>query len=82
MNEQQHWLVRPDTIRLLWIGFILVLLITVLADFFIHQHAHFSIESSFGFYAWYGFFTCVAMIVVAKILGIFLKRKDTYYDQD
>ncbi len=82
MNKQQHWLVRPDTIRLLWIGFILILLITVFPDFFIHQHAHFGIESSFGFYAWYGFFTCVAMIVVAKILGIFLKRKDNYYDQD
>jgi uncharacterized membrane protein len=82
MNEQKHWLVRPDTIRLLWIGFILILLITVFPDFFIHQHVDFGIEGSFGFYAWYGFFTCVAMIVVAKILGIFLKRKDTYYDQD
>jgi hypothetical protein len=82
MSEQKHWLVRPDTIRLLWIGFILILLITVFPDFFIHQHADFGVEGSFGFYAWYGFFTCVAMIIGAKILGIFLKRKDTYYDQD
>jgi len=26
--------------------------------------------------------TCVAMVIFAKGLGIFLKRKDTYYDSE
>ena len=79
MNEL-HWLVRPRTIRLLWIVFIAVLALTLFPDFFIHPHAYFGIDGSFGFFAWYGFVTCAAMVAVAKVLGIFLKRKDTYYD--
>lgn len=81
-EKPKHWLVRPRTIRLLWVIFILILILLLLPDLYIHQHAHFGIEASFGFYAWYGFATCVAMVVVAKLLGIFLKRKDTYYDPD
>ena len=78
--SELHWLVRPRTIRVLWIAFIVVLALTLVPDFFIHPHAYFGIEGSFGFYGWYGFLTCAAMVVVAKVLGIFLKRKDTYYD--
>ena len=37
-------------------------------------------ESWFGFNAWYGFGTCVAMVVAAKLLGTFLKRNDRYYE--
>lgn len=34
----------------------------------------------FGFYAWFGFGSCVALIVAALALGKVLKRKDDYYD--
>jgi hypothetical protein len=81
-EKSKHWLVRAKTIRFLWILFIVVLILLLIPDFYIHQHAHFGLEATFGFYAWYGFGTCVAMVVVAKLLGIFLKRKDTYYDPD
>ncbi len=81
MKPQQHWLVRPKTIRLLWAVLIVILALTLVANFFIHQHDYFGIEAGFGFYAWYGFITCVAMVVIAKVLGIFLKRKDSYYDE-
>jgi len=80
-DGQQHWLVRPRTIRLLWAGFIGVLVLTLLAGPFVHQHVHFGIEDSFGFYAWYGFATCVGMVVLAKLLGIFLKRREDYYQE-
>lgn len=43
-------------------------------------HPHFAIDGSFGFYSWFGFVTCVAMVAVAKFIGIVLKRKDNYYD--
>lgn len=78
--QDKHWLVRPATIRLLWIVFLGVLAATVAAGAFVHGHTYFGIDGTFGFYAWYGFFTCLLMVVGAKILGIFLKRKDTYYD--
>lgn len=79
MNEQ-HWLVRPATIRILWIVFAIVLALTVVPDLFIDKHASFPIEETFGFYAWFGFLTCVAMVLGAKAMALFLKRKDTYYD--
>ena len=79
-GRDDHWLVRPGSIRVLWIVFIGVLAATVAPDFFIHQHEDFGIEGGFGFYAWYGFLTCVAMVVVSKVLSIFLERRDTYFD--
>lgn len=76
-----HWLVRRSTIRLLWGIFLLILAATVAADFWLTEsHALFGLDGSFGFYAWYGFGTCVLMVVGAKLLGFVLKRKDTYYD--
>jgi hypothetical protein len=38
------------------------------------------LDTRIGFFAWYGFVTCAAMVVGAKVLGIFLKRPDDYYD--
>lgn len=80
MNEQEkHWLLRKNTIHRLWVIFIVILGLTVIAGLFVHQHVYFAIEDSFGFYAWYGFITCVAMVVFAKLLGLFLKRPEDYY---
>jgi hypothetical protein len=66
--------------RILWAAFIAVLVVTVAGGLFIHPHGMGGIEESFGFGAWYGFATCVAMIVVARLIGAVLKRPDTYYD--
>jgi hypothetical protein len=79
---KQHWLVRPGTIRLLWIIFLLVLALTVLASLFTEAHAEFWLDGSFAFNAWYGFLTCIGMVLVAKLLGRLLHRKDSYYDRD
>jgi len=78
--EDKHWLVRPKTIRGLWIGSIIMLAIFTLMDLLLTPHPYFGIDGTFGFFSWYGFATCAAMVVGAKALGVFLKRKDTYYD--
>ena len=80
-EKQTHWLLRPRGIRLLWLVFAGILGLSVLAGLLVHPHEHFGIEGSFGFYAWYGFLTCVAMVVLAKLLGILLKRPDDYYQR-
>ena len=79
---KQHWLVRPGTIRLLWAVFLIVLALTVLAGLFTEGHARFGIDSGPAFYAWYGFVSCIGMVLVAKVLGRLLHRKDSYYDRD
>jgi len=81
-DEGKHWLVRSVTVRWLWRGGLVMLALLVLADFFIHPHPYFKIDGSFGFYSWYGLVVCAAMVIFAKGIGIFLKRKDTYYDDE
>jgi hypothetical protein len=76
-----HWLVRPATIRRLWIAFIAILAATVLAGLFVDLHPHFAVEALFAFNAWYGFAACAALIFGAKAIGLVLKRRDDYYDE-
>lgn len=79
--EKDHWLARPESIRIIWIISLGILGLTVLADLFIEHHPHFGIEGTFSFAAWFGFVSCVVLIAVAKLLGALLKRPDTYYDR-
>ena len=76
-----HWLVRPKTIRVLWVVFIAILALTVLAEFFIESHPHFGIDALPGFHAWFGFIACLILVFGPKLLGVFLKRPDNYYDE-
>lgn len=77
-----HWLTRPGTLRRLWRVFAAVLAATVLAELWIAPEAHFAVERLFGFNALYGFIACAVMILVAKALGLALKRPETYYDEE
>ena len=79
-GNDNHWLTRPGTIRLLWIGFSIVLAITVLLQFSIKVKGYFGFDGWFGFGAAFGFACCVAMVLVAKVLGFVLKRSEDYYD--
>jgi hypothetical protein len=79
-EQELHWLVRPKTIRLLWWTFSAILTLTLFAQFFVHIHAYFTVDGWPGFYAIFGFFSCVAMVLFAKLLGFVLKRPDNFYD--
>lgn len=82
-HEQKHWLYRRDTILKLWIVSLVVLAAVTVLGFFIDTHPYFGFDSSeYAFYALYGFGTCVAMVVIAKMLGIMIKRPDDYYDNE
>lgn len=81
MSDDDPWLVRPTTIRLLWQVGLGALAVVVLADVVITPHGSFEIEEVTGFYSWYGFLTCLAMVIVAKLLGFFVKRDEDYYDR-
>jgi sterol desaturase/sphingolipid hydroxylase (fatty acid hydroxylase superfamily) len=84
MNESQqqdHWLARPTTIRLLWRIFIAVLAVLVLAQTVIQVKGYFGVDGWFGFGAVFGFLSCLAMVVFAKLLGYVLKRPEDYYER-
>lgn len=80
-DNGDHWLVRRGTIRMLWRGFAALLLGLVALDLVVEHHPLFGIDGTFGFGAWFGFLSCVALVIFAKALGGILKRPDTYYDE-
>jgi sterol desaturase/sphingolipid hydroxylase (fatty acid hydroxylase superfamily) len=84
MNESpqdDHWLARPATIRLLWRLFAIVLALLVLAQALIYVKGYFGVDGWFGFGAAFGFLACLAMVLFAKALGYLLKRDEGYYDE-
>lgn len=85
MSEQQekdYWLARPSTIRLLWRLFIAVLVGLVALQLVVKVKGYFGIDGWFGFGALYGFLSCAAMVVAAKLLGFVLKRPEDYYTKE
>ena len=76
---EPNWLSRPGSIRVLWIVFIVVLAATAAAELLVHLHPRFRLERWFGFHAAWGFLSCVAMVLFANLLGVFLRRPDDYY---
>ena len=78
-SSDNHWLVRPATIRKLWWGFSTVLAILVGVQFAVKVKGYFGVDSWFGFGAGFGFLSCLIMVLVAKGLGFFLKRPEDYY---
>ena len=59
---------------------ILLLVLLLIVDFFIHKHGEFPLEGYPDFFAVYGFVACVLLIFIAKVLRLFLKRDEKYYD--
>jgi predicted anti-sigma-YlaC factor YlaD len=82
VSPRSHWLDEPRNVKRLWRGFLVLLVLTVLTEFAVVLHPYFEVEAIFGFYATFGFLACAVMIVAAKVLGLVLKRPDTYYRAD
>ena len=85
MSEPQNddsWLVQPESIRLLWRIFWGVLALTVLLQFVIKVKGYFGVDAWFGFGAAFGFISCLLMVLFAKVLGYLLKRDENYYSAE
>lgn len=81
-QQDDHWLVRPSSIKLLWRIFYAVLAGLVLLQLVIKVKGYFVVDGWFGFGAAYGFLACLAMVLVAKGLGYVLKRPEDYYAEE
>ena len=71
---------RPAVIRKLWILLYVTCGLTVVAEFFVHRHPHFGIDGFFGFNAVLGFVSCAVLILFSKLVALFLKAREDYYD--
>ena len=77
-----HWLYRRESIPKLWLAGGALLALTLVLDVFVDLHAHFGFADWLSFNAFYGFFSCVLMVLFAKGLALFVKRPDDYYSFD
>ena len=80
MKQEYHLFDRPENVKRLLLGFYAFLALLVITDFFVDKHPEFPWEGASQFFAVYGFVSCVLLIFVAKILRMFIKREEDYYD--
>lgn len=72
----------PRLLRILWSLLIATLALSIAAEFFIHKHGYFPLEETTAFHAWFGFISCAAIVVVSKLYGFAVKRRESYYLSD
>ena len=80
IGTEQHWLTRPTTIRWLWRGGLITLVLVTLASIWVNGDSHFGVDGTFGFYSWFGFFASIAILVLAWFIGKIFGREKTDYD--
>lgn len=71
---------NPQNVKRLLRVFYASLVVLALLDLVIHKHAEFPWEAQFGFFATYGFVSCVALIFIAKGLRLLIRRDEDYYN--
>lgn len=65
--------------RVFWVVVVLCAL-SVGADLFYHKHGIYPVEEWIGFHGFYGFVSCVALVIAAKGMRRIVKRDEDYYD--
>lgn len=82
MSEaKKYWLDRSENVTKLYRGLWVAGIGLLALDLFLHKHDEFDFAAWFGFYAVYGFFACVALVLIAKKLRGVLKRSEDYYER-
>lgn len=79
-DEKKTWLDDRRNVDRLVYGFYVVCAVIFAIDVFVPKHGPFAIEHWFGFYGWYGFVSCVALVLMAKVLRRMVMRSEDYYD--
>lgn len=80
-DERPRWLDDSAHVTLIYRVLIGTCLALVGISFLVVREAHFWWEESAGFYAVYGFISCVTLVLIAKGLRRILKRPEDYYDR-
>lgn len=80
MGQERGWFDKPKHFKLFMRLFFASLGLLLIADFFVHKHAEFPWEETPCFFAAYGYISCVVLVLAAKILRLFVKRDEGYYD--
>jgi hypothetical protein len=80
-KRELNFLDKPRNIKILWISLYVSCGVLFILDLFIPRKTLFGFDGFFGFYSILGFISCAVLILVSKVLGIFLKVEEDYYDR-
>jgi hypothetical protein len=72
---------KPRNVRRLLRLFYGMLAVLLVLDLFIEKHADFPWEGHAGFFAVFGFVACTLVIFIAKLLRVFVSRREDYYEK-
>lgn len=81
VNGTKDFFDRPGTKRILWVLLLTACVATVALELIAVPEAHFGFGSFTGFNALFGLASCALLILIAKGLGYFLKKREDYYDE-
>ena len=80
-EEKKYFFDKPRNVKIVFGCFLSALTGLLIAEFFIHKHAHLPWEEWPGFYAVFGFILLVLIVLAAKyILRPIVERREDYYD--
>ena len=82
MTERQHIFDHKKNINRVLRALIALCVVSFAVDFVYHRHVVHPFEALWGFYAIYGFFACVILVLLAKKMRNWLMRSEDYYDHD
>ncbi len=75
------WVERPGTgSKIVWVLAVICLGL-FLADFSYEKYGYFSVEYLPGFYGFFGFIGVLALVFVARALGVLSGREKDYYGE-
>ncbi|HVS64708.1 MAG TPA: hypothetical protein VMT85_14530 [Thermoanaerobaculia bacterium] len=74
----------PQNVRRLIVFVFAACAVVALLDLAVHRHSPFehgelALEGTWFFYAWYGFVSCVGLVLAAKLLRRLVMREPEYY---
>ena len=80
-QDTPRWLDRKENVtKVAWALYATCASLVIL-EVFIHRHGDVGADNWFGFYAAYGFFGSVFLVMVAKQMRRLLKRPEDYYER-
>ena len=85
-SKELGFFYRKSTQKALWFILFLVCGVSVVSEFSLHRHSHFSdsgfysIDASFAFFAFLGFLASLLILILSKLLTFFVSAKEDYYE--
>ena len=79
MSKGPHLFDNPRNVRLVIRLLVICCGVLFLLDFVLHRHVDHPWEGVSGFYAIYGFVSCVVLVLLAREFRKFVMRREGYY---